>query len=607
MPPSAIRHRLWEIAVALRNEPRVRSLTPEWLRGWVAACLAIDETIQVDADLWAHRRAAERQAAIEPVGDPTLLSLITPVWNTPLPFMRELADGVLEQARRQPLEWVVLDNGSTKPELVEYLDQDLSRREHVTFLRSAENLGIIQGTRLCLERAANRYVLPVDHDDRLYPDAAAVMARAICDAGYPALLYSDEDKLLDGVLSRPFFKPDWDPVLFLDQCFTAHFCAIDRELALDLGAYTDPACEASPDWDCFMRFALVGHIPVHVPEVVYSWRMHRESTALNMDSKPYVESSHRAVLGRRLQALPTGEHFSIDQSPLFLGTPDWWLRRRHERARPLALVTLVRSEAAAGETAAGAAAAERGASAAADYPIDTRITLQQDAHAGHLLAAIGDVAAKDGLVAVASADLDVIDCEWPWEALGLFETHDAAGIVGGRCLDHNGLILDAGRCFGFGTGCGSPDAGRSLDDRGYGLWLWKRHCVSAVSSAFSVYRAPFLRDFLVEGCPAAAPLRELGPWAGAYAARTGWRVVYSPFILSKLHRGAQRDDTPRAMAAFLAANADLIPDTRYYPRMFGLDLATNHRPVGETTRLRHVDAILRAAERSAAAGDLRST
>jgi hypothetical protein len=511
--------------------------------------------------------------------------------------LQELAEGVLEQAGRQPLEWVVLDNGSTVPELVEYLRDDLSRRPCVTFVRSEENLGITRGTRMCLEHARNRYVVPVDHDDRLYPDAAEVMARAICDRGCPPLLYSDEELMMDGIASRPFFKPDWDPVLFLDQCFTAHLCAVDRELALQLGAYTDRACEASPDWDCFLRFVLAGHTPVHVPEVLYSWRMHPNSTALDIGVKPYVESSHRAVLGRHLASFPAGERFAIVQSPLFSGTPDWWLRRDHVSPQPLTLVELSRRD----TSLAGAAS-----HSSYDYPVSHRISLSPDAAAPQLLSALEDAPDADGtsgdgrLVAIAAAGVELVDREWAWETLGLLETHPDAGVVGGRVLDQNGLILDAARHFGFGAGAGSPDAGRPLDDPGYQLWLWKRHSVGAVSSCFAVYRREFLSRFLEEGCPEWVPLGALGPWAGAYAARAGRRVVYSPFLTSRLRAKIGRDDVPKESRAFVRANADLIPDTRYYPAVFGLDLATNYRPVGDVTRLRHVQAVLSSAVRAEA-------
>ncbi len=562
----------------------MHALVPHRSRAWLAAQLTPPPPHQTAADEWQRRHAVERAACAKPVEDSTLLSFITPVWNTPVSFLRELAASVAAQAERQPLEWVVLDNGSTSDELIDFLDQDLSRRDHVVFFRSPDNLGIIGGTRFCLERANNRYVLPLDHDDRLYEDAAMIMAQAIVREGYPSALYSDEDKLVDGRPSLAFFKPDWDPVLFVDQCYTAHLCAVDRRLALDVGAYTDPACEGSPDWDCLMRLVLAGHSPIHVPEVIYSWRMHEQSTALDMTSKSYIHSSQRAVLDRFVQALPAPERFAIELSPLFDGTPDWWLRRRHLDPVPLALVTL--SE----DTSSHERFVDAG-----DYPVTARATLPLSAPAARLGDVLSGVPRDDAMICLAVEDVAIMNAEWAWEALGIMESFPDTAVVGGRCLDKDSRILEAGQYFGFGSGCDSPDVGRPLSDPGYTLWLWKRHCVSAVSSCLVVLNVGFVRDLLAHGLNPEASLAFLGAWAGAHAARQSRRVVYSPFVAGRLSAGQQPSPTPAEQAAFISATRDLIPDTRYYPANFGLDLATNFRPVAAEVRQAHIDGLLSQA------------
>ena len=74
-------------------------------------------------------------------------------------------------------------------------------------------------------------------------------------------------------------------MLFLNSAYTAHVGVLDRRLALELDVYGDSATNSCPDWDAFLRFYLAGHEPVHVPEILYSWRMHAGSTSANMHSK----------------------------------------------------------------------------------------------------------------------------------------------------------------------------------------------------------------------------------------------------------------------------------------------------------------------------------
>ena len=151
----------------------------------------------------------------------------------------------------QNYEWVVLDNGSDRIETREVLKR-LAHRRSVRLYRTDENLGIIAGTRFCLERATGRYAATVDHDDLIAPDCVRVVTHALVAAGYPALAYSDEDKVHEQTFRDPYFKPDWDPVLFATSCYIAHLIVFDRQQALALGAYTDRATEGSHK---------LGHVP----------------------------------------------------------------------------------------------------------------------------------------------------------------------------------------------------------------------------------------------------------------------------------------------------------------------------------------------------------
>src|SRR5207248_2539530 len=105
--------------------------------------------------------------------------------------------------------------------------------------------GIIRGMRHGLEQARHRYAVSVDHDDLLTPDCARVLSQALQRAGYPALAYTDEDKLAEETFREPYLKPHWDPVLFANSCYIAHLSLVDRAIALELGAYTDIETEGS--------------------------------------------------------------------------------------------------------------------------------------------------------------------------------------------------------------------------------------------------------------------------------------------------------------------------------------------------------------------------
>ena len=375
--------------------------------------------------------------------EPGLLSVITPVWNgTPLPYLRALAQSLIGQNTSGACEWMVVSNGVQNQDLLAYLGE-LQQLPWIKIHSSPENLGIIGGMRLCLEHASGRYILPVDSDDWLYPDCLQVVAWWIHEAGFPPLLYSDEDKLIGERAVQPYLKPDFDPVLLLNSAYIAHLGVIDRQMALNLGAYSDKRTEGSPDWDLFLRFLAAGHSAVHIPEVVYSWRMHPESTADDAQSKPYIHDSQRAVLQRYLESTGLASEYTVEYSPVLNRTADWWLQPRPNQTNPFPVVSLAPSPKAS--VASLLAVAEQSLNGA-----DGLICL---------------VAA--GIKVDINIDLQVDRSDWLQEAIALIRRHPDTVMVGGPIRSESGAILSAGCVLGFEGECGCPDRGPArLADRG---------------------------------------------------------------------------------------------------------------------------------------------
>jgi hypothetical protein len=162
--------------------------------------------------LQLKRRRVKYAAALQP----GLLSVATPVWDgTPLPYLRLLAECIAAQNEDGACEWLLLDNGCTKPRLRQYLAELAARHTWVKLHREARNEGIVGGLRVCLEQATGRYLCSVDSDDLLYPDCLQIVQWWIRRSGYAPLLYSDEDKIIGTQTVQPYLKPDFDPPISL--------------------------------------------------------------------------------------------------------------------------------------------------------------------------------------------------------------------------------------------------------------------------------------------------------------------------------------------------------------------------------------------------------
>jgi len=523
---------------------------------------------------WIRQRVLDRKRTYDVSADPNLISFLTTVWNTPLAYLKPLVESLLEQNGGPRFEWVLLDNGSEREDVIRYV-QGIGQHPSIRHFRVEQNLGIIGGMRFCLERARGRYVVPVDSDDYLYPDCLKILNWYIRENDSPPLLYTDEDKRQGDAAFLPYLKPDWDPVLFINSCYIAHLCAIRRDLALELELYSDRAAEGSHDWDSFVRFYHAGHSPVHVPEVLYSWRVHAQSTAGNIDSKSFIHSSQRAVQERFIKNRPDSENFYLEPSPLFHGTPDWWIRRRHTDAKPMTSVVFSDRRNSVKKVES------------ADYEIEHHIDVGLSGYLEQLRSVVRAAAERSGLVHLRYGSLEVLEPEWPWEALSLFELFPDTVMVGGRVVSADDRVLTSGAYFGFGRGCESPDRDRSVHDPGYFAQMWKAKSVSAVSAQFCVVDARFMQAFL-ESLTEELPVSILGAWAGAFARKKGKRVVYSPYLLAKSEESRASETLDEDWRKFCSANGSVIPETRLLSPWLSLELGRPYQCADTSDRVAHL-------------------
>ncbi len=492
------------------------------LRRQADALLPRREIRQYEA--WIRERRKTRASLYKRAPERGLLSILTPVWNgSPVRYLRLLAESIQKQNLDGASEWVLLDNGCVADSLLRLLGK-LAEWPWVKLIRSEENLGITRGLEKCLHEASGRYVLPVDADDLLYGDALQVIASEMERVQYPALLYTDEDKTIGSRVYQPYFKPDWDPVLLLNSAYIAHLGVIDRKAAIELGAYSDAEAEGSPDWDLFLRFTAAGYSAHHIPEVVYSWRVHRTSTADDSASKPYIAASQRKALTRYFAGNAAQQEVEIEQSALFAGGVHWRISPK----------------------------------AKAEWS-----TIRVDP--GQLIRSLPDVTHDSGFVLFLGRGVTIHNDDWQAEVSGLFARYPEAMVVGGRICGPDGRIASAEIAFNFDDFVGGPNRGRRADDPGYFGQMWKQRSVDATPTQLAAMRVEFLRE-LMEKLPPVASVGLLGLWAGAYAAQAGYRVIYTPFLSAVSDGSAQPPTSSEEIAQWKQWFGGSLPIGRYYPR-----------------------------------------
>ncbi|MDT8407309.1 MAG: glycosyltransferase, partial [Methylococcales bacterium] len=174
-----------------------------------------------------------RQADVA-LTEPVLLTLITPVYNTPPSMLAECLLSVRQQT--YPFwQWLLIDDGSTDADTLALLRAPMGRDPRICLL-SQTNQGISAATNRGLAEARGTYVLFLDHDDRLSLDALSQIAHQVMTCPDTDIVYSDRDMISpEGYLHNHLFKPDWSPDTLLSGNYAFHLMAYRRELLLELG------------------------------------------------------------------------------------------------------------------------------------------------------------------------------------------------------------------------------------------------------------------------------------------------------------------------------------------------------------------------------------
>lgn len=237
-----------------------------------------------------------------------LISVVVPAYNTPDKYILPLIESLTNQTYSN---WeLCLVDGSTDSErkmaLKKYAEQD----ERFKYKRNDKNLGISGNTNVGLEMAKGLFVGLLDHDDVLSPHALEEVMVAYNKNQNAKIFYSDEDKLSDDgkVRQLPFFKPDWSPDLLLGVNYITHFLVVKRKLITQVkGLRSD--YDGAQDFDFLLRITekVKPEQIIHIPKILYHWRLAEGSTAVVPGEKNYADTAGQralrdAVKRRKLKA-----------------------------------------------------------------------------------------------------------------------------------------------------------------------------------------------------------------------------------------------------------------------------------------------------------------
>ena len=251
--------------------------------------------------LRAHRAFL---ATFKPPASELRISIVCPLYKTPPVYLRAMIDSVLAQTFER---WeLVLVNASPDDEgvcatLSEYADP------RIKVVPCPENYGIAGNTNVGLKHCAGDYVCFLDHDDFVEPQALAAMVQAIEASETPVdLVYCDEDSVDEngGDNKIPLFKPGRNIDLLYSNNYVIHWLMVSRYV-LDHSERSGKEVDGAQDYDLTFKALECARGVVHVPYVLYHWRIHSGSTngsnGGNPGAKRWAQESGRRAIAEHLE------------------------------------------------------------------------------------------------------------------------------------------------------------------------------------------------------------------------------------------------------------------------------------------------------------------
>lgn len=241
--------------------------------------------------------------------NPVLISIVVPTFHTPEKFLREMIESVQRQTYSN---WeLCIADGSESNSVENIIKTYQERDSRIKYRHLKENLGIADNTNAALSLAGGEFIGFLDHDDLLDESALFEVMKVIENDAQTDMIYTDEDKVSMDLSEHfdPHFKPDYNRELLRWNNYVCHFLVV-KHTVIERAGNISSKYEGAQDYDFIFRCSETAVNIVHIPKILYHWRSHQASTAVNPQSKLFAYESGKRAVQSHLRRL--GESASVN-------------------------------------------------------------------------------------------------------------------------------------------------------------------------------------------------------------------------------------------------------------------------------------------------------
>ena len=225
------------------------------------------------------------------------ISIIVPTYNTPETMLREMLESVKAQIYPH-WELCIADDSSGQRHVKRILQEYAANEPRIKLHLGTRNHGVSYASNRALEMVTGEFVVLLDHDDLLEEQALFRVAESILQ-DQPDVVYSDEVLVapdLAGVLQLAY-RPAFSPEFLRSHPYIVHMIGFRTQVLRDIGGFNE-SLKISQDYDLILRATENANCIVHIPEILYKWRILPSSAG--EQKKHEVMATSRALLQKHL-------------------------------------------------------------------------------------------------------------------------------------------------------------------------------------------------------------------------------------------------------------------------------------------------------------------
>jgi glycosyltransferase involved in cell wall biosynthesis len=202
-------------------------------------------------------------------------------FHSHLRYIRECIESVVLAAEKAPGVYIELlmvnDDPSIDSSELEKIVAETSLRSLI--LSNKANIGICRSINGTLPHAKGQWILHLDCDDRLHPNAIATLSRVIREHPGCRFISSRSMDIDDKGRIMAYRLRDESPVDLIRNNYASHLKAIRWDLHKEVGVF-DQLFEGCQDFEFALRTALFERI-LFIPDYLYQYRWHDSSQTVD--------------------------------------------------------------------------------------------------------------------------------------------------------------------------------------------------------------------------------------------------------------------------------------------------------------------------------------